>query len=243
MNLDEFGKWSPYNSDNPKYAPDEYNRSFIKERFECPKEYEGSDFDEYYSVPKMTDSFEFKKEKDVSDDKKSKDKNTRQLRQNMIRQVACLAAGSVVITTSYQSVIKQQQQAAVPDVPSYSQTDEAEDNRLELSSNWVWSDDFTSATLELSDKDGNIITKIGANIEVSGEEATCNKEGTRISTATPEYEDENYSDEKSEEILPLGHDFDEGKEVVLQNGNKAMTFKCSRCHEEFTVETSMTEND
>ena len=238
MKLKEFGSWSPYNKDNPKYNPDEYNRSFIKERFECPQEYEGSDFDEYYSVPSMSDSLNFEQ----TSEKKSKDRS-RQMRQNMIQRVVCLAAGSVVITTSYQSVIRQQQQPANPDVPSYSQTEKAEEDHLELRPNWVWSDDFSAVVLELSDKNGNIIAQINADISILEEPATCNKEGVRTYTAKADYENETYSDEKSEQILPLGHDFGEGEEVVLGNGNTAITFECKRCHEQFTFKTSMTEND
>ena len=244
MNIDEFGKWSPYNNDNPKYSGDEYNRSFIKERFECPQEFEGSDYDEYYSVPKMSDSFDFQKKKKEKSGQKSK--NTKQLRQNMISKVVCLAAGSVIITTSYQSVIKQQQQAPQPDVlPPYKQTQDipAEDEQTDLSPNWNWSEDKKTVILELCDADGNVIKEIPAVVSVSDVEATCNKEGERTYTANVEYEGNEYSNSQSETLPPLGHDFGEGSSEVLENGETIMTFECERCHEQFTFKTFMTEND
>ena len=124
MNIKEFGSWSPFNKDNPKYSPDEYNRSFIKERFEPAGEYDGSDFDEYYQPPKMADSYNYNSDKkEEESDKKGKNKNSQQLRQNLLGRVVCLAAGSVIITTSYQSVMKQQQNIPEPPItPPHVQT-------------------------------------------------------------------------------------------------------------------------
>ena len=244
MNKKEYGSWSPFNKDNPKYSPDEYNRSFIKERFEPAGEYDGSDFDEYYQPPKITDSFNFEKKK--SEEKTGKkSKSARQLRQNMIRQVVCLAAGSVVITTSYQSVIKQQQAQMQPDNnSSYTQDVSENEEPIVLSPTWKWSDDNSTVILELTDPDGKLVKEIPATVSVEDEvEATCNKEGTRIYTATIEDENNTYTDSRSATVDPLGHDFNGGEEVVLQTGHTAITFGCNRCGEEFTIETSMTEND
>ena len=258
MNLDEFGKWSPYNDDNPKYSSDEYNRSFLKERFECPDEYEGSDYDEYYSVPKMSDSFEFKKDKEDRLDKKNgKDKNKRQLRQNLIRQVVCLAAGSVIITTSYQSMAARQQQVPVPDVPFVEQTVEpntdtppveqpqetAEPVPEVLSPHWIWSDDRQTVILELLDSVGNVVKSIHANVSISEEAAVCTAAGLRTYTATVIDGSDLYTDTQEEVLPPLGHIFDDGQALVLVNGQTAMSFTCTRCHEDFTITTSMTEND
>ena len=246
MNKKEYGSWSPFNKDNPKYSPDEYNRSFIKERFEPAGEYDGSDFDEYYQPPKMADSYNYNSDKKEESDKKGKNKNFQQLRQNLFGRVVCLAAGSVIITTSYQSVMKQQQNIPEsPITPPYVQTQDipAEDERLELSPNWNWSDDKQTVILELCDADGNLIKEITATVSISDAEATCNKEGERTYTATAEDGDNTYSDTKTEPLAPLGHDFDEGKETVLGNGETAITFECNRCHEQFTFETSMTENE
>ena len=245
MNKKEYGSWSPFNKDNPKYSPDEYNRSFIKERFEPAGEYDGSDFDEYYQPPKMADSYNYNSDKkEKESDKKGKNKNSQKLRQNLLGRVVCLAAGSVVVATSYQSVINQQ---ATPPaiVPPYSQSQDvpAEDEPIKLSTNWNWSDDYQTVILELCDADGNIIKEITATVSISDAEATCNKEGERTYTATAEDGDNTYSDTKTEPLAPLGHDFGEGKETALENGETAITFECNRCHEQFTIGTSMAETD
>ena len=243
MKLKEYGSWSPYNKDNPKYDPDEYNRSFIKERFECPKSFENSDFDEYYSVPKMSESFEYDKKKE--DKKGRKSDNSRRFRQNMISRVVCLAAGSVVVATSYQSVIKQQQAIPQDIVPPYKQSQDVspEDEPIELSPNWEWSDDKQTVILKLLDSEGNVVEEISAVIDVSADDPICNKDGLATYTATAKYKGETYTDSVTEVIPALGHDFDEGREVVLENGQTVMKFTCNRCHEEFTFETSMSEND
>ena len=243
MKLKEYGSWSPYNKDNPKYDPDEYNRSFIKERIECPKSFENSDFDEYYSVPKMSESFDYDKKKE--DKKGRKSDNSSKIRQNMVSRVVCLAAGSVVVATSYQSVIKQQQ-ATPPDiVPPYKQSQDipAEDEPIELSPNWKWSDDKQTVILELLDSEGNVVEEITAVVDIVTDEPTCNKEGLATYTATAEYEEDTYTDSATETLPALGHDFDDGREVSLENGKTATAFTCDRCHEEFTFETSMSEND
>ena len=236
MNLKEYGKWSPYNKDNPKYDPDEYNRSFIKERYEPPTQQESSDYDEYYQPPGMTEAFNFERKQSTKSEKKNKD--TRRLRTNMIRQVVTLAAGSVVITSSYTAVM-QQKQALQQAVPSYTQTQET----VEMQPNWKWSDDKQTVILELRDADGNIIKDITATVSFSDVEATCNKEGERTYTATAEDEGKQYSDTQTETLPPLGHAFDDGKEVVLSNNQQALTFECTRCHEQFTIQTSIKEND
>lgn len=250
MNIKEFGKWPPYNRDNPQYSGDEYNPTFIKERFDCPDEYSGSDFNEYYGVPRMYEAPYEKQDKSEPADKDKKDKNTRQLRQNMLRQVVGLVAGSVVITTSYQAAVQQRQAQAQEVNPPYEQTqtitpeqEEPAEEPLVLSPSWKWSDDYQTVTLELLDADGNRIREIPATVSVSDVEATCVAEGERTYTATAEDDGNDYSDSRSETLPPLGHAFDDGKEIVLENGQSAMTFECNRCHEHFTIETSMTENE
>ena len=264
MNIDEFGKWSPYSKDNPKYAHDEYNRSFIKERFECPDEYEGSDYDEYYSVPKMSDSFKFKREKNSSSDKESgKDKNKWRLRQNMLRQAVGLLAGSVVITASYQAAVKQQQQppqiqpdqpAAVivePDKTPDDQPPEVvvdpdktpDDQPPETRTNWVIDKNDNTAVLQILDDDGNAEKELPAVVTVTEYAATCNKEGAKVYKATIKDGNDTYEETWSETIVPLGHDFGEGEETVLANGHIGIIFRCKRCSEEFAIETSISENN
>ena len=244
MNIKEFGRWTPYNAsgDDPRYAADEYNRSFIKERYEVPGEYENSDFDEYYSVPGMTDTTYGQQKDSEKSDKDKKERAKRQLRQNMIRQVVVMAAGSVVITTSYQAAVRRQQAQPVGGVVQAAEQSDSADS-ASFTANWKWSEDNQTATLQLLDAKGNLIKEINATIIVSEEAATCNKEGTKTYTATASYKKETYSDKKEETLKPLGHDFDEGEKVILDNGQTATHFTCARCHEEFTIITSMKEND
>ena len=240
MEIKEFGKWSPYNvsGDDPRYAADEFNRSFIKERFDCPGEFENSDFSEYYQVPKMNETSYGKKDSSAQSDKARKQKQQRQLRQNMIRQVVVMAAGSVVITTSYQAAV-QRQQAQAAEVQPAGQSESASTS---LTANWKWSDDYETVTLELLDKNGNVIEEIPAKVSVLEEAATCNKEGTKTYTATAENKKKTYSDTKTEPIAPLGHDMEAGKLTVSEDGRSA-EYECPRCHETFTLSSSATEND
>ena len=239
MNIKEYGSWSPYNRDNPKYAGDEFNRSLLKERFDVPNGYSANEVDEYYRVPNMAEAYAYtgKKEEAKQSNQAKQSKNARQLRQNLIRQVVAFAAGSVVIVSSYQSVIRQQASAQPSD------GGEANDPAVSYVANWTWSDDNETVTVVLSDSQGNPVKEIAAVVDVSQEDATCNAEGTKTYTATAEENGTTYTDSRSETLPPLGHDFSEGQEVVLANGQTAMTFTCDRCHEEFTIVTSMTEND
>ena len=242
MDINEFGKWSPYNvsGDDPRYSVDEFNRSFIKERFDCPGEFENSDFEEYYRVPRMNETAYGKREDPAQSDKNKKQKQQRQLRQNMIRQVVVMAAGSVVITTSYQAAVERQRAQA--ETVSPAQQSDSASAATGLTANWEWSEDYETVTLELLDKDGNVIETIPAKVSVSEEAATCNKEGEKTYTATAESEKKTYSDSKTEPIAPLGHDTENGKLTVSEDGRTA-TYECPRCHETVTVTTTATENE
>jgi len=44
-------------------------------------------------------------------------------------------------------------------------------------------------------------------------------------------------------LKALGHSFDNGKEIILDDGRTAMEFECTRCHEHFTIVNSYTEVD
>ena len=108
---------------------------------------------------------------------------------------------------------------------------------------WVWSSDKKSATLELYDSDGNLVHSIPATVSVKTKDATCTKEGLKTYTATAEYDGKTYSDTTTETLDALGHSFDDGKEVTQDDGSTAMVFECKRCHEQFKITNSMSEND
>ena len=169
----------------------------------------------------------------------------------MLRQVVGVLVGSVIIVTTYQAMAERQN---VPDSPAVvqaenqtpdtpSKQDQTNPEPIQLVPNWKWSDDKQTVILELSDLNGNLIKEITATVSVSETAATCNQEGQKTYTATVEDEDKQYSDSQSETLPPLGHTFDGGKETVLENGKTVIVFECTRCHEQFTFEMSMTEID
>lgn len=255
MKSREFGTWPPRNAlgADRQHLYDEYNRAFKKERPAQPKEYASSDIEEYYRVPEI---------KDVSGDPNEqcyealsrisdREKNTKaSKRQLVLRQVVGLLVGSVVIVTTYQAMAEQRQSPS--DSPSIVEPDKEntdrqpgqEDNAQDaLSPIWTWSEDNQTVVLELYDSDGNLIDEIPVSVSVSEEPATCNREGLKTYTAAAESDGYSYTDTQSEPIPPLGHTFDSGTSTVLDNGQTAMVFTCTRCHEQFTVATSYTEND
>jgi len=108
---------------------------------------------------------------------------------------------------------------------------------------WVWSSDKKTVTLELYDSNGKLVHEVPAKVSVTTKAATCTKEGLKTYTATAEYDGKTYSDTTTETLDALGHSFDDGKEVTQSNGKTAMVFECKRCHEQFKIANSMSEND
>lgn len=243
MKSREFGTWPPRNGlgASRQKLYDEYNLSFKKERPPQPREYASSDVEEYYRVPETKDvsGNPYEQNSDVLSSQSNRTRSASAAkRQLMLRQVAGLLVGSVVIATTYQAMAERQ---PVSDPPAVVQTEEQEP--ISLFPSWNWSDDKQTVILELCDADGKLIKEIPATVGVSEMAATCNQEGSKTYTATAEDGDNQYSDSQSETLPPLGHAFDEGKVTVLENGQTAITFECTRCHEQFTIATSMTEND
>ena len=111
------------------------------------------------------------------------------------------------------------------------------------STNWKWSEDHTEAILELSDGSGAVIKQITAVVDVEVIDETCTEDGSKTFTASAEDEGTSYTDTYTETLPPLGHDFGEWKETVLEDGETAMVSECSRCSEQFIISTSVEEND
>ena len=111
-----------------------------------------------------------------------------------------------------------------------------------LTEKWVWNEDNTKATLQLFDGKGVLVTEIPADINVSKIEATCVAGGTSEYTASAEYNGKAYTESRKEKTEPSGHTFDEGKTVVLEDGQTAIVFECIHCHEQFTVVISVEED-
>ena len=256
MKSREFGVWPPRNEFGVERQKlyDEHNHSFKKERPTQPEEYASINIEEYYRVPETKDESGNPYEENNDSLSKSKNDSNSKLKNRLkaIQQVAVLAVGSVLVVTSYQAAAKQQNVPPKPPadvLPSDSTSSDttnsgSTDTQPEaFIANWIWSDDMSSAVLELFDLNGVLLKELPAIINITEEAATCNKEGLRTYTATVSEEDEEYSDSQTEPIPPTGHDFDDGKEVILENGQKALVFECKHCHEQFTIVTSMTETD
>ena len=142
-------------------------------------------------------------------------------------------------TTEYkQSTTTEYQQTTST---GYTQTTVTEPAGFAIS--WAWSDDNQTAALTITDSNGRVISEISAVVSVSSKDATCTKEGSKTYTATAEYDGDTYSDSKTETLKALGHSFDNGKEIILDDGRTAMEFECTRCHEHFTIVNSYTEVD
>ena len=255
MKSREYGTWPPRNGLSPERQKlyDPYNRAFKGESYLHVDEYASMDVEEYYHVPETKDMsgnpYEQNRVAQSSQVRRAKSKG--RLRQNMLRQVVGVLVGSVIIVTTYQAMAAKQNvpepdaviqtEDQTPDTPS--KQDQTNPEPIQLVPNWKWSDDKQTVILELLDSDGNLIKEIPATLSISEKPATCNQEGQKTYTATVEDEDKQYSDSQSETLPPLGHAFDGGKETVLENGKTVIIFECTRCHEQFTFETSIKEND
>lgn len=302
MKVNGFGEYPVNNisSGGKKNSVDEYNKSFKGDAYKHYEEYLGRQVEEYHLYSEYNDFTDKQqdRENDSSQSDKKKQKNARAQRQRMLQQVVGLVAGSVVVVTSYQSVVKQQANAAAETVVQTQDQGTGEQNQYDpsdntnqeettspeettvpeettaaqettapgettaaanqnktavngktntnpsgYSSSWNWSNGNKTATVTIKDKNGKIIKEVPAKVTVDQKAATCKTEGSIVYTATATDEGRSYSSSKSEKVEALGHSFGEGKEVVLDNGQTAMTFECARCHEKFTIQTSITEND
>ena len=259
MKIKGYGAWPPKNvlSGGQKAPLDPYNKALKGgERGPRADEYALSGMDEYHHYPAQKDFSAEQSDKKNDAQSKNKERQAKQARaqrQRLLQQVVGVVVGSVVVVSSY-TAMAERRQAAAESPPAVVQSEDSgtdqqggpgqtDTEQNSLSPNWKWSEDNETVILELSDGDGNVVKEIDAIISISEDEPTCNKEGVRTFTATADDDGNTYSDSRTEPIEPLGHSFDDGKEVVLEDGQRAMTFKCTRCYEEFTIRTSMTEND
>ncbi|MBR4241374.1 MAG: hypothetical protein IKI34_00600 [Eubacterium sp.] len=263
MRAKEYGARPSRNvfSGGQQFSYDEFNREYKKVRYKSAEEYACRNVKEYHHYPEY---------KDLTSDDDSKNQygaaaggavigsalrtaGSAMKRRRMFQQVICIIAGSTIIVSTYQAMMKQQAQASPLPTPSsvVQETDKPvptiPDEETELpqvaSVEWEWNEDFTEVHLILYNSERFVIFETPAEISVSVQEPTCNKEGVKTYTAGAEYEGESYTDSKTEAIQPLGHSFDKGKDIVLDSGQSAKEFECARCHEHFRVATSSSEID
>ena len=222
-------------------AGDEYNRSFKQIRFTSAEEYATRGVKEYHHYPEQKDLT-----KEDDDDKKQQQnssqnssKNPGRSRLQAIQQVVVAIAGSAVVATSYTTAMAAKRAEKQVEDPSSSVVQDVDN--VDVAASWEWSEDNKEATLILRDSNGNIFAEIPAEITITEEPAGCNTVGKRTFTATAAYEGTTYNDSRDEEIPALGHDFDEGTEITLDNGQTAMDFTCQRCGEHFVIQNTLEE--
>lgn len=106
---------------------------------------------------------------------------------------------------------------------------------------WSWSPDGSTATLVITDSSGQVISETPATVTVSETPATCNTDGSITRTASASANGQDYTDTRTDISPALGHSFDSGTEVDLEDGSTAMDFECTRCHEHFVIKNLVTE--
>ena len=251
----------------PSY--DEFNREYKKVRYTSAQEYACRNVKEYNRYPEYKDMTGDDDNRDqqisvtgaaLQYGTAAKAVNSILKRRRIAQQVVCIIAGSTIIVSAYQAMMNQPLPEPAP-LPAIVDTDDHSDDRdtediipedetttapvaaVTYTPKWIWSSDRKSVTLELYDSDGKLVHQLPATVSVTTKDATCTKEGLKTYTASAEYGGKTYSDTATETLSALGHSFDDGKEVTQDDGSTVMVFECERCHEQFKIANSMSEND
>ena len=244
----EYKAW--YRRNDPQNARegwDAYNRPF-GERYERPSEYQDVRGDAYHHYPERYDITADQDKKRVQPDEEKQQDTSRQAQRartaragqtavkSVVQSIAgtCVAAvvGAVVLVSGYQAIEAEkaaEQAAAIVQ---------------EYTADWTWGEDSQTATLVLTDQNGNVAKQLPVVVTVVEEPATCTEDGRKVftATATDEEQDKVYTDVKSQVLPALGHTFDEGTPTTV-DGEAAIVYECAHCHEKFTVTATIDEND
>ncbi|MBR6917475.1 MAG: hypothetical protein IKN38_04755, partial [Clostridia bacterium] len=174
MRAKEFGLWksrAKNANSGMRESGDPFNRALKGQPYQRPSEYNNTDYDEYHHYPEFRDlEYEEEEKKQQSDQKKDQSKNsssgsgraTSRVAQNIVGRVVALSVGAVMVASGYQAM-----GGELPfELPfSFFQSDTQEgpaSDPSSVSTNWTWSEDHQSATLELSDGSGIVIKTIEA---------------------------------------------------------------------------------
>ena len=118
---------------------------------------------------------------------------------------------------------------------------------LEKDPEFTWADDYSSATATfVCTNDSEHTTTVDCVVSDETTDATCTKEGSATYTATVTFEGKEFSDEKTEEIDALGHDYQAKFSWGKTDSGERMaqaTLTCIRCndkHQEVCEVTSET---
>ncbi len=114
MRIDQFNNLPPQNiiGSKTRSAGDEYNSSLKKERRPDPPEFSSSEVDEYISYSETMDlrsrlsanRSSYGNEMQNSGSKQSASRTTQSLTRSFVQQVVCMAAGAVIVTTTYNTM-------------------------------------------------------------------------------------------------------------------------------------------
>ena len=267
MRTKEYGAWPTRNilSGGQKQSFDEYNREYKKVRYTSAEEYASRNVKEYTHYPEYKDLTADDDDNQQQGGSAARTSNAAGKRQRIMQQVVCLVAGSTIIVSSYQAMTARQAEAepiipppaivqedgkedvtdnqVVPDEPVTKEEETTEPTVIPgVSAKWIWNNDYTAA-VRLYDSEGKLISETPADVSTSTTAPTCNKQGRKTYTAKADVDGKVYTDSRTETLNALGHSFDDGEEVVLDNGQSGMVFECERCHEKFTIATGSSEND
>ena len=259
MKVKGFGAWPSRNvstggqrplSDpfNKSFKGDPFNKEYKKERSPYA-EYSSYGMDEYHHYHEQKDlTAEQEDQKNAEENRRrdQKAKNAASRRRRLIQQAVCVAVGSIVIVTSYNASVAQRN-AQPTDDPTPAVVDPATPDEptpadsKSYSADWQWNEGNTQVTCVVTDLTGEVVGEISATITTSEVPAGCSTEGKMTYTAMAQFDGQSFTDSR-EEILPaLGHSFDDGTEVTLDDGQPAMDFECTRCHEHFVIQNSVSE--
>ena len=245
------GQRPPGDPFNKALKGDPFNEAY-KKAFPPGAEYSGFGMDEYHYYPEQQDLTADQNDQDQSAEQKRKDqqtKNAKARRMRVMQQVVCLVAGSVVLVSSYQARVNSYAQ---PEEPSSAIVEPAtptepgtpgvpiDPNSL---ATWRWNGDNTQATFVVTDADGKVTAEVPATVTTADVQAGCKTEGITTYTASAQWNGRTFADSREVVSSPaLGHSFDSGTEMTLDDGQTVMDFACTRCGEHFVIANSFTED-
>ena len=218
-----------YHHYNERYTPYQEDDEKRRDSDDSSESRSRSDQQSYYGQARST-SYSRSRAAKASKTSNTVAKATQSVVRNIIPKVVLVVVGSVVVVTSYQTMKEHEAAKA-------NQTPVAYEAKID------WGSEDSGATFSLWDENGNLIKEITAVVVTSQVDPTCTKKGSITYTATAEDGEKTYSETRTEVIAAKGHAFGEGKEIILENGDHAVEFECSGCHEKFTITTSIEEDE
>lgn len=259
MNVKGFGAWPSRNDFQGGQRPlgDPFNKALkgdpfneaYKKAYPPGAEYASFGMDEYHHYPEQQDLTADQEDRDQSAEQKRKEqkaKKAKMRRMRMMQQVVCLAAGSVVLVSAYEASVNSYAQQ--PEDPSQSIVEPVTPTEPGIPvgpdslASWQWSEDNTEASFVITDLNGKVIAEISATVTEVEVPAGCTTEGQTTYTASAQWDSKTFTDSRDGAVLPaLGHAFDSGTEVTLDEGQTAMDYTCTRCGEHFVIVTSVVE--